>query len=221
MRSGKMAKYRKENLACLLKEIKSPRIAYRVNNYYRVSFCFHDENEAEIFRKLLLFNMGFLESRVKLNKSTMFKRDKTVYIVDVTWHEDEREELIKNIEWYLQEDNMGTNMNRENTKFYAIITDKDGKRSVYEIANPSLESNMTFSVYENSITYTLEFEQSDMRAPSSCFEPSDEYKKELFKKDVEKILGEHTPEQIEAAMKLLKKQSEEEKQPELVTITTW
>lgn len=172
MRSGKMAKYRKENLACLLKEIKSPRIAYRVNNYYQVSFCFHDENEAEIFRKLLLFNMGFLESRVKLNKSTMFKLDKSVYIVDVTWHEDEREELIENIEWYLQEDNMGpTNIYRENTKFYAIVTDKDGKRSAYEIAHPSLETSMEWAVGEkNRINHTLRFEQEDLRAPSSCFE---------------------------------------------------
>lgn len=46
------------------------------------------------------------------------------------------------------------------------------------------------------------------RVSPFCFEPSNEYKKELFKKDVEKILGEYTPEQIEAAMKLLKKQSE-------------
>lgn len=190
MRSGKMAKARKQNLACLLKEIKSPRIAYRVENYYRVSFGFHHENEAEIFRKLLVFNMGFLASRVKLNKSTNTKLNRTYYFVDVTWHEDERENLIETIERYLQEDNMGpTNVNRENTKFYAIVTDKDGKRTAYEIAHPYLETKMEWAVGEkNRIIHTLSFEQEDMRAPSSCFEAwwAKEYADELDKLRAEK-----------------------------------
>ena len=136
MRSGKMMEVMRETLKHLLNELKSPRNALQICNFYKVGYWFHNENEADNFRRLLLFNIGFIGIRVESH--TTYRRTPG-YLIYITWHESEQEELIKNIERYLQEDNMGpTNINRENTKFYAIVTDAEGKQTFYEITHPSL-----------------------------------------------------------------------------------
>lgn len=159
MRSGKMMEIMKQNLATLLEVIKSPLPTYRYYNSYKVGYWFRNENDADNFRKLLTFNIGFSENRVETLKTYR----KPGYIIYITWHESEQEDLIENIEKYLQEDNMGpTNINRENTKFYAIVTDAEGKQTFYEITHPFLETRMECCFGESSVTHTLEFEQGDM-----------------------------------------------------------
>ena len=178
MRSGKMTENVKRNLTSLLEVVRSPLTAWRIGSYYKVGYYFRDENEADNFRKLLLFNVGFNRSHVETLK--MYR--KPGYIIYVRWHASKQEELIKNIEEYLQEDNMGpTNINRENTKFYAIIEDAEGKKTAYEIQHPSLTSRMECCFGESTITHTVEFDQDYMKKCDCVFTEWVKQKDELEK----------------------------------------
>lgn len=166
MRGGKMMDAMRELLKHLLNELILPRNALRAGNYYKVGYYFRDENEADNFRKLLLFNVGFNRSHVETYK--MYR--KPGYIIYVRWHASEQEELIKEIERYLQEDNMGpTNIIRENTKLYAIVEDAEGKKTAYEIQHPSLTSRMECCFGESTITHTVEFDQDYMKKCDCVF----------------------------------------------------
>ena len=178
MRSGKMTENVKRNLTSLLEVVRSPLTAWRIGNYYKVGYYFRDKNEADNFRKLLLFNVGFNSSHVETLKTYR----KPGYIIYVRWHASKQEELIKNIEEYLQEDNMGpTDVSRENTKFYAIIEDAEGKKTAYEIQYPSLTSRMECCFDESTITHTVEFYQDYMKKCDCVFTERVKQKDELEK----------------------------------------
>lgn len=158
MRDRKTEAVRRQTLTTLLRELKTPHITWRLGDDYRLHIAVYDEHEADEFRKLLFTEIGFSRVREKINVTAH------CHLIEVTWNECERETLIKNIEEYLQEDNMGpTNINRENTKFYAIVTDKEGKQTAYEIQHPSLETRWECSFGESNITHTVEFDQDYMR----------------------------------------------------------
>lgn len=165
MRSEKTTEAMMETLKNLLDELILPRNAQRAGNYYKVGYWFRKDNDADKFRRLLLFNIGF--NGVRIESHTTYHRTPG-YLIYVTWHASEQEDLIKNIERYLQEDNMGpTNINRENTKFYAIVADERGKETVYEITHSSLTSRMEYCFGQSSITHALEFDQ-DRLVPCNC-----------------------------------------------------
>ena len=183
MRSGKMTENVKRNLTSLLEVVRSPLTAWRIGSYYKVGYYFRDEDEADDFRKLLLFNVGFNRNHVETFKTYR----KPGYIIYVRWHASKQEELIKNIEEYLQEDNMGpTNINRENTKFYAIVEDAEGKKTAYEIQHPSLTSRMECCFGESTITHTVEFDQDYMKKCDCVFTEWAKQKDELDKLRAEK-----------------------------------
>lgn len=158
MRSGKTEAIRRQTLTTLLRELKTPHITWQLGDDYRLRIAVYDEHEADEFRKLLFIRIGF--SRVCENVNVTAH----CHLIEVTWNECERERLIKNIERYLQEDNMGpTDINRENTKFYAIVEDAEGKKTAYEIQHPSLETRMECCFGESSVTHRVEFDQDYMR----------------------------------------------------------
>lgn len=162
MRGGKMNEVIRQSLIFLLKELKEFNITRQTGSIiYRLFVIFYDEHEADEFRKLLLIELGFTKIHEKINAYAS-----RCYVIEITWYEHERDYLIENIERYLQEDNMGpTNVNRENTKFYAIVTDENGNKTAYEITHSSLETSMEWGCsgcYTNT-NYTLRFEQGDMR----------------------------------------------------------
>ena len=180
MRGGKTEAVRRQTLTTLLKELKTPHITWRLGDDYRLHIVVYDEHEADEFRKLLFTEIGFSRVSEKINVTAH------CHLIEVTWNECEREKLIKNIEEYLQEDNMGpTNINRENTKFYAIITDAEGKKTGYEITRSSLTSRMECCFGESSVTHTVEFDQDYMRKCDCVFTEWAKQKDELEKLRVE------------------------------------
>lgn len=74
-----------------------------------------------------------------------------------------------------------TNINRENTKFYAIVTDTKGKQTAYEIIHSSLESRMVWNVSWSSVTHTLEFDQDRLVKCNCTFTEWAKQKDELEK----------------------------------------
>lgn len=176
MRSGKMMELRKRTLVSLLDELTLSHHAQHLGSEYRIRILFHNSTEGENFKELLFSKLGFHRIRVELNEGLR------CYCIVVTWNDQERDYLIKNIEEYLQEDNMGpTNVSRENTKFYAIVEDAEGKETAYEIQHPSLESRMECSFGESSITHTVEFDQDYMRKCDCVFTEWVKQKDELEK----------------------------------------
>ena len=159
MRSGKMMELRKRTLAFLLDELTLPHHAQHLGSEYRIQILFHNSTEGENFKELLFSKLGFHRIRVERDEGLRYYCG-----VVVTWNDQERDYLIKNIERYLQEDNMGpTNINRENTKFYAIVEDAEGKKTAYEITHSSLESNLEWSCSGSYVHHTLKFDREDMR----------------------------------------------------------
>lgn len=176
MRGGKMEAVRRQTLTILLRELKTPHITWRLGDDYRLHIAVYNEHEADEFRKLLFIKIGFSRVREKVNVTAH------CHLIEVTWNDQERETLIKNIERYLQEDNMGpTNINRENTKFYAIVEDAEGKKTAYEITHSSLTSRMECCFGESSVTHTVEFDQDYMRKCDCVFTEWVKNKDELEK----------------------------------------
>ena len=181
MRSGKMMELRKRTLVSLLDELTLSHHAQHFGSEYRLHILFYNSTEGENFKELLFSKLGFHRIRVELNEGFRY------YRVVVTWNDQERDYLIKNIERYLQEDNMGpTNVSRENTKFYAIVEDAEGKKTAYEIQHPSLTSRMECCFDQSSITHKLEFDQDSMIERDCVFTEWVKQKDELEKLRAEK-----------------------------------
>lgn len=166
MRSGKMIEHERQTLMFLLDELITSRfhMSYQEDYYYCLSLFFYDEHKADEFRNLMYFKIGFHRLYEKIDAPAHHR------IIEIIWDESEREYLITTIENYLQEDNMGpTNVSKENTKFYAIVKDAEGKKTAYEIQYPSLTSRMECCFGESSVTHTVEFDQDYMRECNSSF----------------------------------------------------
>lgn len=164
MRGGRIKMIVRNTMIALLNELTSPRIAQQLGSGYRCRFVFSNETEAVNFKDHLFFGMGIRKVRVEPIGSIR------CYCVVVTWYEYEREYLSEKVERYLKEVYMiDTNVNRENTKFYAIVTDKDGAQKAYEITHSSLESSMEWGCSGCYTNYTLRFEQGDMKRYDNVF----------------------------------------------------